>query len=102
MEPKDRFARADDALHRVFRAGAFVPVLQPDERRRGILAVAAEAEADHRHEALHLRLLTVKDFDLFHRRDGAFRRRADWQLDAGHQEALVFLGQKRLTATEGR
>ena len=74
---------------------ALTPVLERHKREPGVLSLAREAEAHHRHHALDFRLLEHEVFDLFHHGLRALQRGAWRQLDVDQQTALVFVGQER-------
>ena len=73
---------------------ALGPVFQRHEGQRGVLAPASKAEAQNRHEVLHLWLLEHVRLDLLDGFQRALLRGARRQLRADDDVALVFNGQE--------
>ena len=76
------------------RLAALFPVFQGNERNAHVLSLTAEAEALHGDDVFDFRLLFDDGFHLFDFFDGALGGRAGGQLDAGDDEALVFVRQE--------
>ncbi len=78
----------DDLLSAVVRA-ALRPVLQRDERLRGVLALPQEAEAGEEGHVLDAGALQQILLDRLHRVERTIERRFRWRLHVGRDEALI-------------